>query len=94
MRAELKVRAGLRPPPLPKTAVRGRPASAAAQPSSSVTSAAVPRFIVMPYRASIAAMMRQVFSDPELARLGDRELARRYGLSPTTIGNWRRRLRK
>jgi hypothetical protein len=43
-------------------------------------------------RAAIAAEMRRVFADPDLAKLADRELSRRIGLSPTTIGNWRRRL--
>jgi hypothetical protein len=42
-------------------------------------------------RATIAAEMRKVLGDPVLAGLSDRELARRTGLSPQTIGNWRRR---
>jgi hypothetical protein len=42
-------------------------------------------------KAAIAAVMRKILSDPELARLSDRELARRTGLSPTTVGAWRRR---
>jgi hypothetical protein len=43
-------------------------------------------------RASIEAEMRRLLGDPETARLPDRELSRRTGLSPQTIGNWRRRL--
>ena len=39
-----------------------------------------------------AAAMRKILSDPELAKLADREIARRTGLAPTTVGNWRRRL--
>jgi hypothetical protein len=43
-------------------------------------------------RAAIEAAMRKILSDPELAKLADREIARRTGLAPTTVGNWRRRL--
>jgi len=42
-------------------------------------------------RAAIAALMREIFTDPQRRQLTDRELARQTGLSPTTIGNWRRR---
>jgi transposase-like protein len=44
-------------------------------------------------RATIAVEMHKMFGDPTLAQLSDRELARRTGLSPQTVGNWRRRLR-
>jgi hypothetical protein len=43
-------------------------------------------------RAAIEATMRAIFADAEQARQRDRELARRTGLSPTTVGAWRRRL--
>jgi hypothetical protein len=42
--------------------------------------------------AAIEARMRAVLNDPRLARLSDRELARRTGISPQAVGNWRRRL--
>jgi hypothetical protein len=43
-------------------------------------------------RRSLAARMRAVFGDARLSKLGDRELARRTGISPQAVGNWRRRL--
>jgi hypothetical protein len=49
----------------------------------------------MPLRRSLAmieARMRAVLGDPRLARLSDRKLARRTGISPQAVGNWRRRL--
>ena len=42
--------------------------------------------------AAIEARMRAVLRDRRLARLSDRELARRTGLSAQTVGNWRRRV--
>jgi hypothetical protein len=36
--------------------------------------------------------MRRLLSDSTTADLSDRELARRTGLAPQTVGNWRRRL--
>jgi hypothetical protein len=42
--------------------------------------------------AMVGARMRAVLGDPRLARLSDRELARRTGISPQAVGNWRRRL--
>jgi hypothetical protein len=42
--------------------------------------------------AAIEARMRAVPRDPQLARLSDRELARRTGISPQAVGNWRRRV--
>jgi hypothetical protein len=43
-------------------------------------------------RAEIAASIRVILKSPDLSRLPDREIARRTGLSPQTVGNWRRRL--
>jgi hypothetical protein len=43
-------------------------------------------------RAEIAETVRAMLSDPDLSALSDREIARRTGLSPQCIGNWRRRL--
>jgi hypothetical protein len=43
-------------------------------------------------RAQIAATMRAIFIDPRLAQLTDREIARRTGLAPQSVGNWRRRI--
>jgi hypothetical protein len=43
-------------------------------------------------RAAIAERMRSILGDARLSCLSDREIARRTGLSPQTIGNWRRRL--
>jgi hypothetical protein len=43
-------------------------------------------------RAEIAATMRGVLGDPILSLLRDREIARRTGMSPQAVGNWRRRL--
>jgi transcriptional regulator with XRE-family HTH domain len=43
-------------------------------------------------RAEIAAAMRAIFDDPLSYFLSDREIARRTGLSPQTVGNWRRKL--
>ena len=43
-------------------------------------------------RAEIAGTIRTILKSPQLARLSDREIARRTGLSPQTVGNWRRRL--
>jgi hypothetical protein len=43
-------------------------------------------------RAEIAATMRAIFGDTWLSHLSDREIARRTGVSPQTVGNWRRRL--
>ena len=43
-------------------------------------------------RAEIAAKMRAFFGDARLSVLSDREIARLTGLSPQTVGNWRRRL--
>jgi hypothetical protein len=42
--------------------------------------------------AQVETRMRSVLGDPQLSRLSDRELARRTGISPQAIGNWRRRL--
>jgi hypothetical protein len=42
--------------------------------------------------AQIEARMRSVLGDPRLSCLSDRELARRTGISPQAVGNWRRRL--
>jgi DNA-directed RNA polymerase specialized sigma24 family protein len=42
--------------------------------------------------AMIEARMRAVLRDRRLKRLSDRELARRTGISPQAVGNWRRRL--
>jgi DNA-directed RNA polymerase specialized sigma24 family protein len=42
--------------------------------------------------AMIEARMRAVLRDRRLAGLSDRELARRTGISPQAVGNWRRRL--
>lgn len=43
-------------------------------------------------RAEISDAMHAVFADPVSDYLSDREIARRTGLSPQTVGNWRRRL--
>jgi hypothetical protein len=43
-------------------------------------------------RPQIAAAMRAIFNDPRLAQLADREIARRTGLAPQSVGNWRRRI--
>ena len=43
-------------------------------------------------RAEIAATMRSIFGKFQLAQLSNREIARRTGLSPQAVGNWRRRL--
>jgi hypothetical protein len=43
-------------------------------------------------RAAIAATMRGILNDPRLSRLSDREIARRTGLSPQSVGNWRKRI--
>jgi hypothetical protein len=43
-------------------------------------------------RAEIAAKMRDLLGDAHLSVLSDREIARCTGLSPQTVGNWRRRL--
>ncbi len=42
--------------------------------------------------AMVEARMRAVLRDRRMARLSDRELARRTGISPQAVGNWRRRL--
>ena len=42
--------------------------------------------------AEIEATMRGYLTTPSLARLSDREISRRTGLSPQTVGNWRARL--
>ena len=42
--------------------------------------------------AAIETRMRAVLRDPRLSRLSDRELARRTGISPQAVGNWRRRV--
>ena len=42
--------------------------------------------------ATIEARMRTILRDPRLSRLSDRELARRTGISPQAVGNWRRRV--
>jgi chromosome segregation ATPase len=43
-------------------------------------------------QADIEAKMRAVLGDARLSVLSDREIARRTGISPQTVGNWRRRL--
>ena len=43
-------------------------------------------------QADIEARMRAVLGDTRLSVLSDREIARRTGISPQTVGNWRRRL--
>jgi hypothetical protein len=43
-------------------------------------------------RAEIAAKMRAILGDARLSLLSDREIARRTGISPQAVGNWRRRL--
>jgi hypothetical protein len=43
-------------------------------------------------RAAIEDRLRVVLGDRRLSRLSDREIARRTGVAPQTIGNWRRRL--
>jgi hypothetical protein len=42
--------------------------------------------------AAIETRMRAVLGDARLSKLSDRELARRSGMSPQAVGNWRRRL--
>lgn len=43
-------------------------------------------------RAEIADAMRAIFDDPVASYISDREIARQTGLSPQTVGNWRRKL--
>jgi DNA-binding CsgD family transcriptional regulator len=43
-------------------------------------------------QTEIEAKMRAVLGDARLSILSDREIARRTGISPQTVGNWRRRL--
>ena len=45
-----------------------------------------------PRRGDVPAIIRRALAQPELAALSDRELARRFRISPQTVGNWRRRL--
>jgi hypothetical protein len=43
-------------------------------------------------RAEIAKRMCSILNDTRLSSLSDRAIARRTGMSPQTVGNWRRRL--
>jgi Homeodomain-like domain len=43
-------------------------------------------------RAEITATMHGIFKESRLSQFSDREIARRTGLSPQTVGNWRRRI--
>jgi hypothetical protein len=43
-------------------------------------------------RTEIATRIRAIFNDPRLSQLTDREIARRTGLAPQSVGNWRRRI--